>query len=590
MKRFRFGWIGLLAGLWVGWGQGDAFAQKIYWTDVLNGKIQSANLDGTGVTTVFDAVSVLPAGFTHPARPAFLVVDPKGGWIYWTDLWSGVHRVRLDGTGYQNIVPITPVTIPQHTFPPDRTTTILERPDAQGIALDPVRNLLYWGPDHPFESPLGSPYMNPPAEGGHVRMSNPDGTAVVDIHNTGIDGYTSALALDMTRGKMYFSSPTSNYYPTGNNLYRANLDGSNKEIFYHGNGNCDPRDIKVDEAAGKVYWNCFWAGAVMQQNVDGTGNKILASVSGPGGIALDLGAGMIYVLESDAGTVTRRNLLDGTLDAVLVTEATANPQPRQNCGTDAAPDPCPFYPQGIALDLTVPPNPDMIVSGLTTSATTVALGADITVTDTTKNQGTASAGASATLIYLSNDATLDGADRQIGGRPVEPLIAGSSNSGTTTVTIPSNTPAGTRYLIVVADGGKAFPELNENNNTWTKSITVAAPDFIVSALSAPTRASVGSTITIKDTTKNQGTFAAIASTTTYYLSTDAFYDGGDLVIGSHTVPTLSSGASYNGFASYTIPQSTVRQTYYIIARADAGLAAAETNETNNTRAFKITVK
>ena len=62
------------------------------------------------------------------------------------------------------------------------------------------------------------------------------------------------------------------------------------------------------------------------------------------------------------------------------------------------------------------------------------------------------------------------------------------------------------------------------------------------------------------------------------------------MIGSHTVPTLSSGASYNGFASYTIPQSTVRQTYYIIARADAGLAAAETNETNNTRAFKITVK
>src|SRR5207249_8556112 len=108
-------------------------------------------------------------------------------------------------------------------------------------------------------------------------------------------------------------------------------------------------------------------------------------------------------------------------------------------------------------------NPDMIVSGLTTSATTVALGADITVTDTTKNQGTASAGASATLIYLSNDATLDGADRQIGGRPVEPLIAGSSNSGTTTVTIPSNTPAGAAHPDVAGDAGKACPELNENN-------------------------------------------------------------------------------------------------------------------------------
>src|SRR5881397_1884418 len=103
MKRFRFRWIGLLAGLWVGWGQGDAFAQKIYWTDVLNGKIQSANLDGTGVTTVFDAVTVLDPASQLPSRPASLVVDPTGGWIYWTDLFSGVHRVHLDGSGYEHI-------------------------------------------------------------------------------------------------------------------------------------------------------------------------------------------------------------------------------------------------------------------------------------------------------------------------------------------------------------------------------------------------------------------------------------------------------------------------------------------------------
>src|SRR5881396_2291775 len=98
MRSFRFGWIGLLAGLCVGWAQGDALAQKIYWTDTLNGKIQSAKLDGTGVTTVFDAVSVLPPGFPHPARPCNLVVDTSGGYIYWTDLFSGVHRVKLDGT------------------------------------------------------------------------------------------------------------------------------------------------------------------------------------------------------------------------------------------------------------------------------------------------------------------------------------------------------------------------------------------------------------------------------------------------------------------------------------------------------------
>src|SRR5437867_414109 len=157
MTSFRLRWLWLLLALWAGWGQGDAFAQRVYWTDARNGKIQSANTDGTDVPTGFDTMTVLPEGFTHPARPAFLLVDPVAGWIYWTDLWSGVHRVKLDGTGYQNIVPIPSVNIPTHTFPGNRTTTVLDRADIQGIALDPVSNLLYWGPDHPYERLLYSP-------------------------------------------------------------------------------------------------------------------------------------------------------------------------------------------------------------------------------------------------------------------------------------------------------------------------------------------------------------------------------------------------------------------------------------------------
>src|SRR6266571_4565946 len=184
MERFRFTVIGLLVGLWVGWGQVDAFAQRVYWTE-LNGKIQSSKLDGTGVTTVFDTLTVLPPGYTHPARPGFMVVDPGSGWIYWTDLWSGVHRVRLDGTGYQNIVPVVDQPIDPSWSPlylpgrPGVEVFTLNRPDIQGIVLDRVSNLLYWGPDHPFESPLGSQYLLPkPADGvlrnlgARIRMSN----------------------------------------------------------------------------------------------------------------------------------------------------------------------------------------------------------------------------------------------------------------------------------------------------------------------------------------------------------------------------------------------------------------------------------
>src|SRR5438876_3083315 len=330
MTSFRFRCIGLLAALWVSWGQGDAFAQRVYWTDVLNGKIQSANLDLTDVTTVFDTVSVLPQGFTHPARPAYLVVDPVAGWIYWTDLWSGVHRVKLDGTGYQNIVPITPKEIDPTWGPPltlfagkdnlgnsiTRTLAELFRPDIQGIALDPdpLSNLLYWGPDHPFESPLGSPYLRTrPGDGslvaeGHVRVSNPDGSAVNDIFDTGVDGYTSGLAIDFSRRKMYFSSPNSNYFPTNNILYRADLSGGNKEAFYYGGTECDPRDIKVDErGTGTLYWSCTEASAIMQkdlasgevrtlQNNLGVWDTGVFHNWGPGGIALDPAHDVMYVV------------------------------------------------------------------------------------------------------------------------------------------------------------------------------------------------------------------------------------------------------------------------------------------------------
>src|SRR5437773_767014 len=589
MTSFRFRCIGLLAALWVSWGQGEAFAQRVYWTDALNGKIQSANTDGTDVTNVFDTMTVLPEGFTHPARPAFLLVEPVAGWIYWTDLWSGVHRVKLDGTGYRNIVPITPVTILEHTFPTDRTTTILNRADIQGIALDPVSHLLYWGPDHPYESPLDSPFLSPAGKGGHVRVSNPDGTAVADIPGTGVDGYTSALALDLypsRGGKMYFSSPTSNNYLTSNRIYRTKLDGSARELFYEGPYECDPRDIKVDEAAGTVYWNCFWAGAIMQQNVDGTGNKILAYVSGPGGIALD-GAGKIYVLESDAGRVTRRNLADGTLDSdfTIVTASEANPQPRQICGADVpnVNAPCPFYPQGIALDLTA--RPDMIISSFS-AASTVDAGADITVTDTTRNKGTAQAGETTNYIYFAADATLDPGDKLLGSRSVGVLETGSASSDSTTVKIPE---------------------------------TAAQPDLIVSALSAPTTAAAGATITVTETTEHQSPHLivvadgekallelnetnntstqpitvngsqAAASTTRVYFSLDATLDGNDTQIFEHAVTALDAGSSQPVSFAFQIPPTTASGIHYLIAVADADSIVPESNETNNTRNQPITV-
>jgi len=230
--------------------------------------------------------------------------------------------------------------------------------------------------------------------------------------------------------------------------------------------------------------------------------------------------------------------------------------------------------------------PDMIVSSLTASVS----GTSITVKDTTKNQGLSPAAASTTFIYFSNDATLGAGDTLIGSRAVGVLAAGGSSTVTTVLPIPANALPGTRYVIVVADGGNTVGESIENNNAKTKSITVTGPDLLVSSLSAPSSAKAGSTITVNDTTKNQGGKPTGIFTTNFYLSVDSVYQAAsDTLIGSRTILTLLNGTSNVGSSSVTIPSGKAAGTYYIIARADGGDSVVETLETNNTKAYRIVV-
>lgn len=70
-------------------------AQKIYWTDVGNDKIQRANLDGS-------AVQDLVTGLNFPFGIALNVAAGK---MYWTDFSNGkIQRANLDGSSLQDIV------------------------------------------------------------------------------------------------------------------------------------------------------------------------------------------------------------------------------------------------------------------------------------------------------------------------------------------------------------------------------------------------------------------------------------------------------------------------------------------------------
>ncbi len=70
-----------------------------------------------------------------------------------------------------------------------------------------------------------------------------------------------------------------------------------------------------------------------------------------------------------------------------------------------------------------------------------------------------------------------------------------------------------------------------------------APDLTVSTLTVPSMAGAGLTMTVTDTTRNQGTGPVGASTTSYYLSANATLDAGDTFMGSRDVPGLTPGTT-----------------------------------------------
>nr|WP_281282937.1 CARDB domain-containing protein [Geomonas ferrireducens] len=85
---------------------------------------------------------------------------------------------------------------------------------------------------------------------------------------------------------------------------------------------------------------------------------------------------------------------------------------------------------------------------------------------------TADAGTSTTKLYFSTNNTLDASDIYLGNRFVPAIAAGSSQNGSTNVTIPAGIAVGTYYIIAVADSDNTVAEKNETNNIYARSISI----------------------------------------------------------------------------------------------------------------------
>ncbi len=140
---------------------------------------------------------------------------------------------------------------------------------------------------------------------------------------------------------------------------------------------------------------------------------------------------------------------------------------------------------------------------------------------------------------------------------------------------------------------------NATNRTSPTSVVLsgaglaaAGPNLVVSALSGPSTAQLKGKLALSYTVQNQGNANAGAFNVGFYLSSDNVITSQDTLLASSKA--LKNGLAAGGSTgstplSITLPKTTAPGSYFIGAIADPANKVSETNESDNTRSFAITV-
>ena len=210
----------------------DASNGKVYWTEKTGesrGTINSANLDGTGVTELTSILSV-PMGIT---------VDVTGSKLYWTNARGRIQSANLDGSSIQNVLQ-----------------------DLSGPTDIVVSNgFIYW------------------TEGGNsIRRVSMSGQKIVGDVAANL-GSVGGLAVG--GGKVYWTEMTAT---GGGTINSANADGTGATEL--ASILATPMGISVDTAGSKLYWTNA-RGRVQRANLNGSGiQNVVDGLGSPGDIVI----------------------------------------------------------------------------------------------------------------------------------------------------------------------------------------------------------------------------------------------------------------------------------------------------------------
>ena len=228
-------------------------------------------------------------------------------------------------------------------------------------------------------------------------------------------------------------------------------------------------------------------------------------------------------------------------------------------------------------------SPDLIITSISTGTTTYKRGDKITIQNTVKNQGKIASGGFYVNFYLSNDSTITTSDTYLGQRYISGLNAGASNTAYTNFTVPSSL-SGSYYIGAVVDSTNAVFESNESNNikVYSNTINVVLPDLVASSVSAgSTSYRRGTTMTIKNTVKNQGKVSSGGFYVSIYIYRN--YQGKitSTYLGKRYISSLGAGASNTAYTKLNIPSTIAKGLYYCKMVVDPANSVSESSNSIN---------
>lgn len=222
-------------------------------------------------------------------NPYDLILDASSGNLFWTD---GINQQIIRGEAADLSAQISP------PFQPSV---------AVDLELDALNNKLYWADNASRRifsaNPDGSEQETVPT----VALSNPSAITLLptldmlfyaDLDSQSIWSSTLSgdeqtvvvkdvafpvrLLADPVKGKLYWVSDGEHL------IERANLDGSDREVFYQGAEEEYPFGLFLDHENRMLYWTDYGADRVMRSRVDDTGASELVAdnLSDPVGVVI----------------------------------------------------------------------------------------------------------------------------------------------------------------------------------------------------------------------------------------------------------------------------------------------------------------